>query len=207
MIGNEKKVKGKKYRTLDLDYVGVKAPQFSFSRLKGADPVLGVEMASTGEVACFGKDLNEALLKSIISTGFRFPKKNVLLSIGKLEDKVELLDTAAQLIDAGYKLFATEGTYEFLKENKVESTMLYKVDAKKSPNLLDYLNDGKLDFVINIPRNYSHEELTAGYQIRRSSIDLNIPLVTNVQLAKLIVDTIEKYSIDDLEIKEWSGYV
>ncbi|KKU77996.1 MAG: Carbamoyl-phosphate synthase, large subunit, partial [Candidatus Peregrinibacteria bacterium GW2011_GWA2_47_7] len=149
-----------KYSTVDLDHVGVKAPQFSFSRLKGADPVLGVEMASTGEVACFGKDLYEALLKAMISTGFVMPKKNVLLTIGRFENKVEFLPSAKKLGQLGYNLFATEGTYVFLKENGVASTLIHKARSSKKPNLISHLIDKKLDLVINIPQGYSREEIT-----------------------------------------------
>ncbi|MBU2524266.1 carbamoyl-phosphate synthase (glutamine-hydrolyzing) large subunit, partial [Patescibacteria group bacterium] len=196
----------KRYRTLDLDHTGVKAPQFSFSRLKGADPVLGVEMASTGEVACFGDDLEEAFLKSMISTGFVIPKKNILLSIGRTEDKADYLEAAKKWIELGYELSATEGTHDFFKENGVPTKKVYKISTKKSPNILDELAKGKIDLVINIPKNYSHEEITEGYLIRRKTIDLNIPLITNIQIARLIVNTLRKYGANDLKIKEWGEY-
>ena len=195
------------YRTLDIDHVGVKAPQFSFSRLKGADPVLGVEMASTGEVACFGEDIEEAFLKAMISVGFEIPRKNILLSIGRVEDKADFLESAIALKEMGFSLFATEGTHEFLAENGLKSHVLHKVGDSRSPNLDDYLRDRSIDLVINIPRNYSHEELTAGYRIRRRAIDANIPLLTNLQLARLMVRTIGKYGIDDLKIKSWDEYL
>ncbi|KKP37828.1 MAG: Carbamoyl-phosphate synthase, large subunit [Candidatus Peregrinibacteria bacterium GW2011_GWA2_33_10] len=210
MLGKVKPKKYRKehYRTLDLDHVGVKAPQFSFSRLKGADPVLGVEMASTGEVACFGENLEEAFLKSMISVGFRFPQKNILLSIGTIEDKADFLSSAQKLITMGFNLYATEGTADFLKENGVANTRVYKADKpQKENNILSLMQGKKVDFVINIPKNYSHEEITQGYIIRRHAIDLNIPLITNVQVAKLIVESIMKYKLSDLEIQDWEYYL
>ncbi len=195
------------YKTLDLDYVGVKAPQFSFSRLKGADPVLGVEMASTGEVACFGKTLQAALLKAMISVGFTIPKKNILLSVGRIEDKAELLESAKILQNLDYNLFATEGTSKFLNENGVKNSLVHKVSTGKSPNLLDYLEQKKLDLVIDIPKNYTRREQTDGYIIRRTAIDMNIPLLTNVQVAKMLIEAFAKYKLEDLEIMEWGEYV
>ncbi len=193
MLGKSKKTA---YRTVDLDHVGVKAPQFSFSRLKGADPVLSVEMASTGEVACFGDDVHEAFLKAMISTGFKVPKKNVLLSIGKIEDKAEFLNHARKLESMGYTLFGTEGTAKFLNENELKAEVIDHTGMSKK----------KMDWVINIPRNYSHENNTLGYQIRRVAIDNNISLTTNIQVAKLMVDTLQKYSLDDLKIEPWRNY-
>ncbi|PJC37310.1 carbamoyl phosphate synthase large subunit [Candidatus Peregrinibacteria bacterium CG_4_9_14_0_2_um_filter_53_11] len=201
-----KKVRETKYYTLDLDHVGVKAPQFSFSRLKGADPVMGVEMASTGEVACFGDDLYEALLKSMISVGFVYPKKNILLSIGKIEDKASFLSSTKKLVKLGFKLFATEGTAQFLKENKIRSTVLYKARSNKHPNILDYIAQKKVDLVIDIPKSYSTDEITDGYLVRRRAVDSNIPLVTNLQIARALVETFSRYSVDDLKIKPWSAY-
>ncbi|MEK7529136.1 MAG: carbamoyl-phosphate synthase (glutamine-hydrolyzing) large subunit [Patescibacteria group bacterium] len=204
-IANEKK---RHYRTLDIEHVGVKAPQFSFSRLKGADPVLGVEMASTGEVACFGADVYEALLKAMISTGFVFPKKNILVTIGRVEDKVEFLPAAKKLIKLGYKLFATQGTHNFLKEHDISSTLLHKAHSSKQPNLINYLRGKKLDLVINIPKSLSsHDDITDGYLIRRRAIDSNIPLITNIQIATRIVEALSRYDIDKLAIKPWSEYV
>lgn len=198
--------KNTSYRTLDLDYVGVKAPQFSFSRLKGADPVTGVEMASTGEVACFGEDVYEAYLKAMISTGFEIPQKNILISIGKVEEKADFLESARKLVNMGFNLYATRGTAEFLKENGVESTPVYKVDSPDSPNIKEIIRKDKVDWVINVPRNYSHEEMTMGYELRRLTIDHNIPLTTNVQGAKLMVETLERYKLEDLKIEDWGGY-
>lgn len=201
-----------KFRTLELEHVGVKAPQFSFSRLKGADPVTGVEMASTGEVACFGDDVFEALLKAMISAGTQLPGvdsrgKNVLLTIGKLEDKIEMVDTAKKLEKMGFTLHATEGTYELFKQHGIETKLLHKIRSPKKPNLLEYLSQRKLDLVIDIPKSYSHEAATEGYLIRRKAIDHNIPLITNIQLAKLFVEALTRYHLNDLPAKPWSSYV
>jgi carbamoyl-phosphate synthase large subunit len=196
----------KNYKTLDLNYVGVKAPQFSFSRLKGADPVSGVEMASTGEVACFGDDLNEAFLKSMISVGFKIPKKSILLSIGRLEDKVDFLSAAVRFLAQGFKIYATENTSDFLKENGIPNHKLYKIFTKKEPNVLSAIGNHKIDLVINIPKNYNREEITDGYLIRRKTVDFNIPLITNLQVANLLSHALSQYKLDDLKIKEWSQY-
>ena len=208
MLGKTKSKSYRKqhYQTLDLDHVGVKAPQFSFSRLKGADPVLGVEMASTGEVACFGDDLEEAFLKSLISVGFTLPKKNILVSIGKIQDKADFISAGQKLINLGFHLYATAGTAQFLQDNGVKSTLVYKDDEPESPNVLDYLAQNKIDFVINIPKSFARDEITQGYLLRRRAVDRNIPLITNLQVAKLIIDAIEKYSLKDLKIKEWKEY-
>lgn len=200
-------LKKKKFITLDLEHVGVKAPQFSFSRLKGADPVLGVEMASTGEVACFGDDLHEALLKALISVGFTLPKKNICLTIGKIENKAAFLPSVRKLSKMGFSLFATEGTSDFLKENKIENTKLFKARSGKKPNIIDYLIQKKLDLVIDIPKSYAHDEITDGYLIRRRAVDSNIPLITNLQIAKATVDALEKYKLEDLSAKAWREYV
>jgi len=196
-----------KFHTLDMDHVGVKAPQFSFSRLKGADPVMGVEMASTGEVACFGHDMHEALLKAMISVGFVFPKKNICLTIGKLEDKFAFLPSAKKLCELGFELFATDGTSAFLKENGVKATTLHKARSGKKPNIIDYLVEKKLDLVIDIPKSYAREEITDGYLIRRKAIDSNIPLITNVQIARALTDAFAKYKLEDLNIEPWSKYI
>lgn len=196
-----------KFVTLDLDHVGVKAPQFSFSRLKGADPVMGVEMASTGEVACFGDDLYEALLKAMISVGFTLPKKNILLTIGRVEDKAAFLPSARRLSELGFTLFATEGTAKFLAENGLHATLLHKARTGKKPNLLDHLLEKKLDLVIDIPKSYSTDEITDGYLIRRRAIDSNVPLITNLQIARALVEILGRYTLDTLAIKPWSSYV
>ncbi|PIZ73725.1 carbamoyl phosphate synthase large subunit [Candidatus Peregrinibacteria bacterium CG_4_10_14_0_2_um_filter_43_11] len=198
--------KNKKYQTVDLDYVGVKFPQFSFPRLKGADPVSGVEMASTGEVACFGDDLEEAFLKSYLAVGNRIPKKNILLSIGRMVDKLDMLETARLMKKQGFHLFGTEGTAKFLNENGIEVTHLHRVSTHKSPNIAEYLSRGKLGLAVIIPRTYAHDEVTDGYLIRRKAIDMNIPLITNVQVTKTLMRALEKYKIEDLKIEDWEEY-
>ncbi len=198
--------KNPQYQTVDLDYVGVKFPQFSFPRLKGADPVLGVEMASTGEVACFGDDFEEAFLKSYLAVGYTIPKKNILLSAGRMQDKVKLLDTARLMNKLGFTIFATQGTAKFLKENKVSVKELHKVSTKKSPNIQGAIEGGKIDLAIVIPTKYAHDEVTDGYRIRRMCVDKHIPLITNVPIAKSLMRSLEKYSQEDLQIKEWEGY-
>ena len=198
-------VKGK-YNTLDFDYVGIKAPQFSFSRLKGADPISSVEMASTGEVACLGNDIHEALLKAMLSVGFVLPKKNILLSTGPIKSKAYLLETIRKLEEMGFNLFATEGTHKFLQENNVKSTLLNWPLQEKEPNVITYLHEHKIDLVVNIPKNYEENEITNDYLIRRKAVDFNIPLLTNGQLTKLFVEAINKKKLDELEIKSWEEY-
>ncbi|MDP3765870.1 MAG: carbamoyl-phosphate synthase (glutamine-hydrolyzing) large subunit [Nanoarchaeota archaeon] len=195
-----------KYNTLDLDYVGVKAPQFSFSRLHGADPVLSVEMASTGEVACLGNDLNEAFLKSLLSVGFVIPKSNVLLSTGPIKSKAYLLESVKKLAEMGFNLYATEGTAKFLEQNEVKTTILHWPLEKEEPNALTYLQERKIDLVINIPKSLEEEELTNDYLIRRKAVDFNIPLLTNAQIAKLFIESIYKKKMEELEIKSWEEY-
>jgi carbamoyl-phosphate synthase large subunit len=194
------------YQTVDLDYVGVKFPQFSFPRLKGADPVLGVEMASTGEVACFGDDMEEAFLKAYIAVGHKIPKKNILLSVGRLKDKISMLDTARLMTDMGYNLYATEGTSAFLNENGVKVTMLNKISTNKSPNIEEFIRGKKIDMAVVIPTKYAHDEMTDGYHIRRMAVDANIPLFTNIQFAKTLIRSLQKYKVEDLQIKEWREY-
>ncbi|MBU0615331.1 MAG: ATP-grasp domain-containing protein, partial [Nanoarchaeota archaeon] len=189
----------------ELDYVGVKAPQFSFTRLKGADPVLGVEMASTGEVACFGDDLNEAFLKAYVSAGWVIPeKKKVLLSTGPLKSKAEFLMSAKQLHDMGYTLYATEGTYAFLRSNDVKCTRLYWPLQNRKPNVIDYLSSRKIDLVINIPKSREETELTNDYLIRRTAVDFNITLITDIKVAKRFVTAISECK--ELTIKSWDEY-
>lgn len=195
------------YNTLDLDYVGVKAPQFSFSRLKGADPTLGVEMASTGEVACFGETLEEAFLKSMISVGFKIPKKNILLSVGHLTEKAKAVKVAQKFKQLGFNLFATGGTCDFFNQEGIDCEKIHKISDKKLPNIEEYLTKNKIDLVINIPRNSSHDEITDGYKIRRYTIDYNIPLITNLQIADVLARALEMYTVDDLKIKPWKDYV
>jgi carbamoyl-phosphate synthase large subunit len=190
----------------DLDYVGIKASQFSFSRLQKADPVLGVEMASTGEVGCIGENYYEALLKSMLSVGYRIPEKNILLSTGDARSKIELLKSAAMLIERGYSIFATPGTAHFLEENGLASTVLYWPDDEQTPNTLDYLKNRKIDLVVNIPKNLSKTELYNDYQIRRAAVDFNIPLITNARLASAFIYAICKLQPEDIAILSWDEY-
>jgi carbamoyl-phosphate synthase large subunit len=192
--------------SFDLDYVGIKAPQFSFTRLKGSDPILGVEMVSTGEVACLGDDFNEAFLKSLISVGYTIPNKTILLSTGPIENKAEFLKSTRMLKQLGFKFYATKGTSEFLKTNGIKSQVLLWPLDNSEPNTLTYIADKKIDLVINIPKNYEKEELDNDYLIRRKSIDFNIPLITNIQLAKRFVEAIYENSLKDLNIKSWDEY-
>jgi len=203
MLGIEEKGN---YNTIDLDYVGVKAPQFSFSRLHGADPVLGVEMASTGEVACLGKDINEAFLKSLLSVGFVLPNKNIMLSTGPIKSKAYLLESIRKLEQMGYNLYATKGTSDFLKNNNINAKVLHWPLSKKEPNILTYIKDRKIDLVINIPKSFEEDELTNDYLIRRRAVDYNIPLLTNPQNTKLFIESISKLKMEDLEIKDWESY-
>jgi len=191
----------------ELDYVGVKAPQFSFARLLNADPVLGVDMSSTGEVGCIGENFYEALLKAMLSVGYRYPKKNILISSGQARSKLELLNSAKLLMDRGFNIYATEGTHRFLRENKVDSTLLHWPDEEdQKPNTIDYLKEKKIDLVINIPKNYTKRELSNGYRIRRNSIDYNIPLITNARVASAFIYAICKYKLEDIKIKPWDAY-
>jgi carbamoyl-phosphate synthase large subunit len=192
--------------TFDLDHIGIKASQFSFARLLKADPVLGVEMASTGEVGCIGDDYYETLLKSMLSVGYRIPAKNILMSTGTMRDKVELLAPARLLVEKGYKLFATKGTAVFLVENGVEANPLAWPDEDEHPNVLDYLKERKIDMVVNIPKNLSKSELNNDYTIRRSAIDFNIPLITNARLAGAFLTAFCKNSLEDIKIKSWDEY-
>ena len=191
----------------ELDYVGVKAPQFSFARLLNADPVLGVDMASTGEVGCIGENYYEAILKSMLSVGYRIPVKNVLISSGPSRGKVELLNSAKMLRDRGYNIFATEGTHRFFSENGVENTLLHWPDEEDhSPNTIEFIREKRIDLVVNIPKNLTSRELKNGYQIRRNAIDYNIPLITNSRLASAFIYAICKYEIEDISIKSWDEY-
>lgn len=191
----------------DLDYVGIKASQFSFNRLQKADPVLGVDMASTGEVGCLGDDTNTALLKSMLSVGQRIPEKNILLSTGGPKQKAEMLDAARQLVKNGYKLYATVGSSKFLTENGVENTMVYwPSDADKHPQALDMLHNHEIDLVVNIPKDLTVSELSNGYKIRRAAIDLNVPLITNSRLASAFINAFCRVKIEDIDIKAWGEY-
>ena len=191
----------------DLDYVGIKASQFSFNRLQKADPVLGVDMASTGEVGCLGDDTNTALLKSMLSVGHRIPDKNILLSMGGPKQKATLLDAARQLVKNGYKLYATVGSSNFLTENGVENTKVYwPSDGDCQPQALDMLHRHEIDMVVNIPKDLTVSELSNGYKIRRAAIDLNVPLITNARLASAFINAFCRVSLDDIDIKAWEEY-
>ena len=191
----------------ELDYVGVKAPQFSFARLLNADPVLGVDMASTGEVGCIGENYYEAILKAMLSVGYRIPVKNVLISSGPSRSKVELLKSAQMMKEKGYNLFATEGTHRFFNDNGIATTLLHWPDEEdRSPNTITYIRDKKIDLVVNIPKNYTKRELNNGYKIRRNAIDFNVPLITNARVASAYIYAICKMNIEDLTIKSWDQY-
>lgn len=191
----------------DLDYVGIKASQFSFNRLQKADPVLGVDMASTGEVGCLGDDTNTALLKSMLSVGHRIPKKNILLSTGGAKQKADMLDAARQLVNNGYKLYATVGSSKYLTENGIENTLVYwPSDKDKKPQALDMLHNHEIDMVVNIPKDLTASELSNGYKIRRAAIDLNVPLITNGRLASAFINAFCRVKLDDIDIKSWAEY-
>ena len=192
--------------SFDLDYVGVKASQFSFTRLKGSDPVTGVEMSSTGEVACLGDDFNEAFLKSLLAIGQRVPSKGVLLSTGTLKNKAELIEELKVLQKMGLKFYGTKGTADFYNENGMHVEVLYRPFDKKEPSILSYMNDNKIDLVINIPKTAEKVELDSDYIIRRKAVDLNIPLFTNIQVAKRFIKALENYSPSELRIKSWDEY-
>ena len=190
----------------DLDYVGIKASQFSFNRLQKADPVLGVDMASTGEVGCIGEDTSCAILKSMLSVGYRIPEKNILLSTGAARQKVDMLQAAKALKKKGYNLYATGGTSKFLTENGIENTRVYWPSEEGYPQALEMLHKKEIDMVVNIPRDLSVGELTNGYKIRRAAIDLNIPLITNARLASAFINAFCSMTIDDIAIKSWDEY-
>lgn len=191
----------------DLDYVGIKASQFSFNRLQGSDPVLGVDMASTGEVGCIGDDTSCALLKSMLSVGHRVPRKTILLSTGTAKQKAEMLSAAQELKDNGYVLYATGGTHKYLKDNGIDNIeVFWPSDEGKHPQALQMLHEKKIDMVVNVPKNHTARELDNGYKIRRAAIDLNIPLITNPRLASAFIHAFCSMSVDDLQIKSWSEY-
>ena len=192
--------------SFDLDYVGVKASQFSFTRLKGSDPVIGVEMSSTGEVACLGDDFNEAFLKSMLSTGHKIPQKGILLSTGTNKNKAELLDELNVLKNMGLKFYGTKGTADFYTDNGLEVEVLFRPYDNEEPSILSYLASGKIDLVINIPKSAEKVELDSDYIIRRKAIDMNIPLITNIQFAKRFIKALKRYKTSDLSIKSWDEY-
>ncbi len=191
----------------DLDYVGIKASQFSFSRLQGADPVLGVDMASTGEVGCIGNDSSEALIKAMISVGNRVPSKAVLMSTGTPKQKADLLDAAHELANRGYTIYATGGTHAYLNDNGIPAIRVYwPSQSDMQPQAIELLHDHKVDMVVNIPKNFTDTELSNGYKIRRAAIDLNIPLLTNARLASAYIDAFTTHPLDEIEIKSWDEY-
>ncbi|MEF9986303.1 MAG: carbamoyl-phosphate synthase (glutamine-hydrolyzing) large subunit [Bacteroidales bacterium] len=205
MIGE--KVETPRKNAFDLDYVGIKASQFSFSRLQKADPVLGVDMASTGEVGCIGDDSNEAILKSMLSVGYRVPKKNILLSTGDAKQKAELLGAAKLLASMGYNLYATGGSHKYLVENNIPATRVYwPSEASMEPQAMDMLHKRQIDMVVNIPKNLTQEELENGYKVRRASIDFNIPLITNARLASAFINAFCSIPMDKIQIKSWDEY-
>ena len=197
----------------DLDYVGIKASQFSFSRLQQADPVLGVDMASTGEVGCIGDEFNEALLKSILSVGYSIPEKNVLVSSGDALNKADLLGACRLLVEKGYRLFATGGSYKYLLENGVQAERVLWPSEENDPekagkyaSALKMLQDREIDLVVNVPKNFTPVELQNGYQIRRAAVDFNIPLITNARLATAFIRAFTSMEMDDIQIKSWDQY-
>ncbi|MDR2194485.1 MAG: carbamoyl-phosphate synthase (glutamine-hydrolyzing) large subunit [Treponema sp.] len=193
--------------SLDLAWVGVKAAQFSFSRLHGADPISGVEMASTGEVGCIGEDLHDAFLKALLSVGYRLPQKRILLSTGPMEDKLDFLDSAKKLVEMGYELYASHGTAKFLNDHGVPTVRLYWPLEDKEPNIADYIRRREIDMIINIPKNNQKNELKNDYLIRRMAIDFDIPLFTNIKVAREFIDALEYKKAKGLEIKAWEEYV
>ncbi|MFC2130681.1 carbamoyl-phosphate synthase (glutamine-hydrolyzing) large subunit [Bacteroidota bacterium] len=188
----------------DLDYIGVKAPQFSFSRLHKADPVLGVEMASTGEVGCLGENYYEAILSAMLSVGYTIPKKNILISSGAIRSKVELVKSAKMLVENNYKLFSTLGTWEFLRNEGVDTTMVPRPDEQYKPDVIDLMRENKFDLIINISKDLSEHELDRDYQIRRNAVDYNIPLITNARLASAFIYAFCKMKMEDIAIKSWN---
>ncbi len=204
ILGN--KVDENSVNALDLDHVGVKAPQFSFSRLRGADPISGVEMASTGEVGCIGRDVDDAFLKALLSTGFRIPKKNIFISVNGDEDRFRLLKNIRKLSDKGYNFFGTEHTVEFFKQQGIEFRKLHKLQDKKKPNIRDYLSKKALDLVIIVPDPSKQIEIDVEYELRRMAVDYSIPLITNIQLAKLFLAAVHKKRLEDLEVEPYSAY-
>lgn len=190
----------------EIDHIGIKASQFSFSRLSKADPVLGVDMASTGEVGCIGDDYYDAVLKAMLSVGYKSPQNNVMISSGPVKDKLELLDGSRILVEKGLNLFATKGTHDFLTANGIPSTLLYWPDENKTPNVIDYIRNRQFDLVINIPKNLTQGELANDYTIRRSAIDYNIPLITNARLASAFIYAFSRFNKENITIKSWREY-
>ena len=191
----------------DIDRIGVKASQFSFARLQNADPVLGVDMSSTGEVGCLGDDLNEALLNAMIATGYRIPKHRILMSSGGVKGKVDLLEPARNLMKNGYEIYATDGTARFLNENGVKATAVAWPDEEGGNNVMDMIANHEIELIINVPKNQTKRELTNGYRIRRGAIDHNIPLITNTRLAKAFIEAFCSLREEDIKVKSWQEYV
>lgn len=204
MLG--KKVEKPNKNDFDLDYVGIKASQFSFSRLQKADPILGVDMVSTGEVGCIGSTFHDAMLKSMLSVGQRIPKKNVLFSTGPVKSKVGLLEAAHLLNSKGYTIYATGGSQKFLVENGIPAIEVFWPNEDKQPNALEMIHNKEIDLVVNIPKNFSASELDNGYKIRRAAIDFNVPLLTNYRLASAFIQSFCKMDVNDIEIKAWNEY-
>jgi len=199
---------GEVHRSMfELDYVGVKAPQFSFARLAGADPVLGVEMASTGEVACFGDNLLEAFLKSLLSVGYTIPGKGVLLSTGTIEDKTKLLPAVRRFDEMGLNLYASAGTAKFLEASGIKTTVVPWPLDKSKANALDLIASGEIDLVLNIPKSIERDELTNDYLIRRHAVDRGIPLLVNAETAALFAQALGRYTLDNLQVLAWDDYV
>jgi carbamoyl-phosphate synthase large subunit len=189
--------------SIDIDRVGVKAAQFSFSRLKGADPTMGVAMASTGEVGCIGADMEEALLSALRSVGLRMDLRSALISTGPLARKSEWLPVVRELQSMGYRLFATSGTARFMRVNGIETETLRWPLEKGDPNSLDHIRNGKIGLVINIPKNNEEEELSNDYMIRRTAVDNDVPLITNLKLAERLLEALKHYDFNDLPVREW----
>ncbi len=190
----------------DIDRIGVKASQFSFARLQNADPVLGVDMSSTGEVGCLGDDFNEALINALIATGYTLPKKSILISSGGVKGKVDMLEPCRMLQDKGYEIYATEGTAKFLNDNGVKATSVAWPDEEGENNVMNMIAEHKFDLIVNVPKNHTKRELTNGYRIRRGATDHNIPLMTNVRLAKAFIEAFCTLSLEDIKIKSWQEY-
>jgi len=191
----------------DIDWVGVKAAQFSFARLHNSDPVLGVDMASTGEVGCIGDNFDEALLSSMMSVGHKIPEKSILVSSGALKGKVKLLDPCKELASKGYEIYATAGTAKFLEDNGVKATTVSWPDEEDAAmNVMQMIAEHRFDLVINVPKDQTKRELTNGYRIRRAAIDHNIPLITNIRLASAYISAFCRMQQEDIEIKSWQEY-
>jgi carbamoyl-phosphate synthase large subunit len=191
----------------DLEHIGIKAPQFSFSRLQKADPVLGVDMSSTGEVGCIGENVSDAILKAMLSVGYRYPEKAILISSGPLKSKVDLIAACTALQEKGYIIYATPGTRKFLKENQIQSKVCYWPDQEnKTPNALTLIEDKIVDLVVNIPKDLTPGELYNDYTIRRKAIDFNVPLITNARLASAFLQAVCSIEKDQITIKSWNAY-